>query len=129
MPLAHLGTAKAQPFGLFPHTDGRPDPTERLHTTARSPRAHNSPQGPALLHSLQRIGAALQGTLPRDQDCRSRLTTRRDRLLSAPDSKDTATPCPEHTSGRRVRVTVTWTKKSADFGGFLVAEPSSLLRA
>jgi hypothetical protein len=38
LPLAHLGTAKAQPFGLFPHTSGRPDPTERLHTIAGPPR-------------------------------------------------------------------------------------------
>ena len=38
-PLAHLCTAKAKSSGLFPHTRGRRDPADRLHTIARSPRA------------------------------------------------------------------------------------------
>jgi hypothetical protein len=32
-----MGTAKAISFGLFPHTSGRRDPADRLHTTTTSP--------------------------------------------------------------------------------------------
>ncbi len=32
-----MGTAKAISFGLFPHTFGRQEPADRLHTTTTSP--------------------------------------------------------------------------------------------
>lgn len=40
-----MGTAKAKSSGLFPYTHGRRDPTDRLHTNARSPPTLISPPG------------------------------------------------------------------------------------
>lgn len=47
-----MGTAKAKTFGLFPHTCGRPDPPDRLHTTTTSPKRGHSPGRAVAVHSL-----------------------------------------------------------------------------
>jgi len=48
-----MGTAKAKSFGLFPHTYGRRDPADRLHTTTTSPPGQTSPGRAVAVHSLE----------------------------------------------------------------------------
>jgi hypothetical protein len=89
-----MGTAKADSFGLFPHTCGRLDPADRLHTIARSPRARNPPKGPAILHSLQGGGTARPAAFPMVHDSRPRPARIRGRPSRLWATKGNAARCP-----------------------------------